>query len=281
MDIQTTHLLSTHLFSRLALLAPFIAVAFALPTAAKAQIKTQFVDYKDGSLSCKGFIAYPANLTKPSAAILIFPEWWGQTDYPRSRAQQLAQLGYVAFCADMYGNGKTADDAAGATALSKPFYSDRSLMRTRAAAALSALVNNSIAPVDPAKVVAIGYCFGGTNALELGRSGANLAGIVAFHAGLSTPNPDDAKNIKGRVLVLNGGDDAFVKPSEREAFEKEMRDANVDWVLVDLGGAVHAYSNPEADKHNIPNIKYNEKADKRSFQMLKDFLSDLFGPPGT
>jgi dienelactone hydrolase len=281
MDIQMTHLLGTQLFVRLGLLLPFLAAFLALPIGARADIKSQTIEYKDGDLTCKGFIAYPAILPKPGPAILIFPEWWGQTDYPRSRAQQLAALGYVAFCADMYGNDKTADDAAGATTLSRPFYTDRNLMRTRAAAALSALVSNTVAPVDPAKVVAIGYCFGGTNALELGRSGADLAGIVAFHAGLSTPNPDDAKNIKGRVLALNGGDDAFVKPEERQAFEKEMRDAGVDWVMVDLGGAVHAFSNPEADKHNIPNIKYNEKADKRSFQMLKDFLTDLFGAPGT
>jgi dienelactone hydrolase len=281
MDIQITHLLNGQLVYRFALLFPLMAAALALPTAARADIKTQTVDYKDGDLTCKGFIAYPATLTKPGAAILIFPEWWGQTDYPRGRARQLAEMGYVAFCADMYGDGKTTDSAAEATALTKPFYTDRGLMRIRAAAALSALVSNTIAPVDASKVVAIGYCFGGTNALELGRSGATLAGIVAFHAGLSTPNPDDAKNIKGRVLALNGGDDAFVKPEERQAFEKEMSDAGVDWVMVDLGGAHHAYTNPEADKHGIPNIQYNEKADKRSFQMLKDFLTDLFGTPGT
>lgn len=275
MNTLTHHVLIAQLAQRVAVVLPFILAGFALPSAGRAQIKTESLDYKDGDVTCKGFIAYPAAASaKPAPAVLVFPEWWGLTDYSRNRARQLADMGYVALAADMFGDGKVAADPAEAGKLAGGFYFDRTKFRARAGAALAALSNRP--EVDKSKIAAIGYCFGGTTALELARGGATLVAVVSFHGGLSTPHPE-TDNIKAHVMAINGGDDAFVKPAEREAFEKEMRDAKVDWVLVDLGNAVHAFSNPEADSHNMANVKYNATADRRSFQMMKNFLAEIFG----
>jgi dienelactone hydrolase len=126
-------------------------------------------------------------------------------------------------------------------------------------------------------VAAIGYCFGGTTALELARSGADLIGVVSFHGGLKTADPDDAKNIKGKILVCTGGDDAFVPPAQVNAFEDEMRQAGVDWQIIVYGGAHHAFTNPDADKFGIPNIKYDPEADHRSWTAMEAFFDEIFG----
>ena len=130
--------------------------------------------------------------------------------------------------------------------------------------------------VDPNRIAAIGYCFGGTTVLELARSGAPVLGVVSFHGGLQTANPDDAKNIKGRVLVLAGGDDPFVPPAQVNAFEDEMRKAGVDWELNVYGGAMHAFSNAEVDRYKLNGAAYNRKADHRSWEAMKRFLAEVF-----
>jgi dienelactone hydrolase len=131
--------------------------------------------------------------------------------------------------------------------------------------------------VDPKRIAAIGYCFGGTVALELARSGADLAGVVSFHGGLDTSRPEDAKNIKGKILVCTGGEDAFVPPQQIAAFEDEMRKGNVDWQVNIYSGAHHAFTNPDADKHHIPNIGYNAQADHRSWTAMRGFFDEIFG----
>ena len=130
--------------------------------------------------------------------------------------------------------------------------------------------------VDPKRMAAIGYCFGGTTVLELARSGADLAGVVSFHGGLSTPNPADAKNIKSTVLVLTGADDPSAKPEQVIAFEDEMRNAGVDWYLVSYGNAVHAFTNPASGTDNSKGVAYNEKADKRSWEAMEAFFTEIF-----
>ena len=129
--------------------------------------------------------------------------------------------------------------------------------------------------MDPRRVAAIGYCFGGTTVLELARSGADLAGVVSFHGGLDSPTPADGKNIKCKVLALAGADDPFQNPADLAAFEKEMRDAQVDWQITFYGGAVHAFTQPNPGFVNA-GAKYNEKADRRSWQAMKDFFAELF-----
>lgn len=249
----------------------FIAIAASLASAA---IKTETITYTDGNTTCKGVLAYDDAQQGSRPAVLIAPEWWGVTQYPQNRARQLARLGYVAFVADIYGDGQTADDPQTAGGLATPFMQDRAKMRQRITAALDELKKQS--NVDQKKIAAIGYCFGGTAVLELARSGADLAGIVTFHGNLSNPNPSDDRDIKCKVLVQTGADDPMVTQKSVNAFEEEMRQTDVDWYVITYAKAVHAFTNPDADSHHMPGVAYNEKADKRSWQAMLDFFGEIF-----
>jgi dienelactone hydrolase len=240
-----------------------------------ASIKTETIQYTQGGTTLKGYLAYDDAATGKRPGVLIVPEWWGLNDYAKSRAEQLAKLGYIAFAADMYGDGKTTTSFEEAPALSGPLMENRGLMRARVNAGLDTLKSQS--QVDTSKLAAIGYCFGGTSVLELARSGAPVLGVVCFHGGLSTPNPDDAKNIKGRVLVCTGAKDGFVKQDMRDAFEKEMNDAKVNYEIDVYANAVHAFTNPSAGKFGNPNIQYNKEADERSFARMCSFFNEIFG----
>ena len=201
-------------------------------------------------------------------------EWTGHNPYVRKRAEQLAGLGYVAFALDMYGKGVQAKDAKEAAQLASTYKNDRKLMRARANAGLDVLRKQPL--VDTERLAAIGYCFGGTTVLELARGGADLAGVVSFHGDLATPTPEDARNIKGKVLALHGADDPFVPPAVVAAFEEEMRKGAVDWQLVKYGGAVHSFTNPGAGNDNSRGAAYNEKADHRSWEAMKVFFAEIF-----
>jgi dienelactone hydrolase len=233
------------------------------------------IQYRQGTTNLEGLLVYDDAVQGPRPGVVVFPEWWGMTDYPKQRAEQLAKLGYVAFAADMYGNGTATDSADEAAKLMTAVRGDLNLMRARAQAALDVL--SSDPHVDRKRIAAIGYCFGGTVALELARSGADLVGVVAFHAGLDTPRPQDAANIKGQVLVCTGGEDSFVPPAMVQAFEVEMRQGHVKWEVIVFGGAHHAFTNPVADSHHIPNIAYNAEADRRSWAAMKAFFDEIFG----
>jgi dienelactone hydrolase len=198
----------------------------------------------------------------------------GMSPFARDRADALAKLGYIALAADVYGKGIRPKDANEAMTLVKTYKSDRPLLRARAKAALDALLAQS--QTDASRVAAIGYCFGGTTVLELARSGAPLAGVVSFHGSLDTPTPEDAKNIKAKVLVLHGADDPHVPPDQLAAFEKEMTDAKVDWQLVKYSGAVHAFAVPTAGNDPSKGIAYNERAARRAWQAMKDFFAEIF-----
>jgi dienelactone hydrolase len=252
----------------------FVIFLLSSPLFSFADIVKTPVHYRQGDTNLEGLLVYDNSVQTPRPGIVIFPEWWGLTDYPKHRAEQLAQLGYVAFAADMYGDDKTTDNPTEAEQLMKGVEGNLDLLRARAQAALDALSKDP--HVDPKKIAAIGYCMGGTVALQLARGGAPLVGVVSFHGGLSTANPDEARNIKGKSLVCTGGDDAFVPPKQVNAFEDEMRTAHVDWQLISYGGAHHAFTNPDADSHHIPNIAYNADADRRSWAAMKEFFDELF-----
>jgi len=239
-----------------------------------ATIQTQTVDYQQGGTTLEGFLAYDDTISGKRPGVLIVHQWMGLTDYEKMRAKMLAQIGYVAFCADIYGKGNQPQSIKEAGALAGKYKSDRKLLRDRVNAGLDELKSNDL--VDPTRVAAIGYCFGGTTVLELARSGADLNGVVSFHGGLDSPTPADGKNIKCKVLALAGANDPFQKPDDLAAFEKEMRDSGVDWQIVFYGGAVHAFTQFDVDKYNLPGAKYNEKADKRSWQAMKDFFAEIF-----
>src|SRR5277367_2397145 len=202
-----------------------ILMALACAVSVQAKIVTKTIEYKQGDTTLEGFLAYDDSISGKRPGVLIVHQWLGLTDYEKRRATMLAQLGYVAFCADIYGKDSRPKNVQEAGALSGKYKSDRALLRARVNAALDVLKKNEL--VDTTRVAAIGYCFGGTTVIELARSGAELNGIVSFHGGLDSPTPADGKNIKCKVLALAGADDPFQKPDDLTAFEKEMRDSKV------------------------------------------------------
>ncbi len=216
----------------------------ACAVSVQAKIVTKTIEYKQGGTTLEGYLAYDDAISGKRPGVLVVHQWLGLTDYEKHRAEMLAQLGYVAFCADIYGKGVRPENTSEAGAQAGKYKSDRQLLRARVNAGLDVLKKNEL--VDTHRVAAIGYCFGGTTVIELALSGAELNGVVSFHGGLDAPNPADAKNIKCKVLALAGADDPFQNPKDLAAFENEMRDAKVDWQITFYGGAVHAFTQPDA-----------------------------------
>jgi dienelactone hydrolase len=248
--------------------------AASLAGLAHAEIKSQLIEYQQGETVCEGALVYDAAKTGLRPGVLIAHQWKGLTAYEKRRAEMLAGLGYVVFCADIYGKGVRADNPQDASKLAGQYKGERPLLRARVNAAFEQLKKQP--QVDARRTAAIGYCFGGTTVLELARSGAEVAGVVSFHGGLNTPTPDDAKQIKGKVLALHGAEDPFVPPAEVAAFEEEMRKAGADWQLVAYGGAVHSFTMREAGHDNSKGAAYNAKADQRSWEAMKAFFAEIF-----
>lgn len=252
-----------------------LSILLLAAPAAHAKAITKTVEYKQGDTVLEGFLAVPANLKGKAPGVVVVHEWMGLDDYARKRATQLADMGYVAFAADIYGKGVRAKNPEEAGKLAGQYKGNRPLLRERIQAAVDELKKQK--SVDTAKLAAIGYCFGGTTVLELARSGsADVAGVVSFHGSLDTPTPGDAKNIKTKVLALHGADDPMVPEKDVKAFEEEMRSGGADWQLVKYGKAVHGFTNANADKANVPGYAYNAEADRRSWQAMKDFFAELF-----
>jgi dienelactone hydrolase len=255
-------------------LALVVLVCVLAAGTVQAAVRSQDVEYRHGDVVLQGYLAWDDAVTGTRPGVVVVHQWMGLTDYEKGRARQLAELGYVAFAVDMYGKGVRAKNAQEAGALAATYRNDRALMRARARAGLDALMASELC--DKGRVAAMGYCFGGTVALELARSGAPLAGTVSFHGGLDTPNPDDARNIHGAVLALHGADDPFESAEQVRAFQEEMRNAKVDWQMNIYGGAVHAFTDPSAGNDPSRGAAYNEKADKRSWEAMRAFFAEVF-----
>jgi dienelactone hydrolase len=245
--------------------------------AALGKIVTQAVEYKHGDVTLEGYLAYDDAKTGKRPGVLIIHEWWGLNDYARKRAEQLAGLGYVAFAADMYGKGVVTTDREKARELSGQFYG-KPLMRERAAAGLDVLARDP--RVDPKRIAAIGYCFGGTTVLQLALGGADLAGVVSFHGGLAPPL-GEASGVKARVLICHGADDPFVPADQIAQFQETLRKAGADWQMIYYARAVHSFTNPRADDAKIDGSKYNADADRRSWQHMRDFFAEIFSESTT
>ena len=229
--------------------------------------------YQADGLTMRGQLFFePAS--SPRAGVLVFPEAFGLSEHAISRAERLAALGYVALACDLHGDGRIENDMQKAMGLLQPMYADPSNTRARAAAGLSALIAR--AETDAARIAAIGFCFGGTMALELARSGAELKAVAGFHSGLATKAAKtDAKAIKARILVCIGADDPMIPPQQRAEFETEMRDAGLDWQMHLYGGTVHGFTNPQAAERNMPDaIRYSPEADARSWASMRTLFSE-------
>jgi dienelactone hydrolase len=243
---------------------------------ATPQVKEEAVNYADGNTTYKNFVYYDGAYDSARPAVLVIPEWWGLNDYPRMRAKQLAELGYVAMAVDMYGNGDTASNPQEATAKATPFYKDPMMALARINAALAKL--RGYKQVDTSRMAAIGYCFGGTAVLNAARLGADLKGVVSFH-GDFPQDPIDRSLFKASVLVCHGADDKFVPEASLNSFKQKLDSAGVPYIVKVYPGATHAFSNPNAtaagQKFNIP-IAYNEAADKDSWNEMKTFFAAIF-----
>jgi len=240
----------------------------------KAEIKSKLVEYKEGSTILEGYSVYDDAVQGKRPGVLVVHQWKWLGDYEKKRAEMLARLGYNVFAVDIYGKGTRRNNPKDAATEAAKYKENRPLLKARVNAGLKILKSHEL--TDPTKTAAIGYCFGGTAALELARSGADVSGVVSFHGGLSTPNPGEGKAIKAKVLALHGADDPFVPLKEVEAFEQEMRQGGVDWQLVSYGGAVHAFTDWTAGNDNAKGAAYNERADKRSWEAMKQFFAELF-----
>jgi dienelactone hydrolase len=239
-----------------------------------SQIHTETIEYKDGDVILEGYIAYDESIKDKRPGVIVVHQWMGLTDYEKMRCEMLAKLGYFAFAADIYGKGVRPNDMKSAGEQAMKYKKDRVLLRSRVNAALIEMKKQELVNIN--KLGAIGYCFGGTTVLELARSGAEVKGIVSFHGTLETPNPEDAKNIKAKILVCNGGADPAVPKEKIEAFEKEMKDAGVDYQIISYEGAVHSFTIPTAGSDTSKGSAYNEKADKASWEDMKKFFSEIF-----
>jgi dienelactone hydrolase len=254
--------------------AAVVSLRGAPPARAAGEITEKAVEYKQGDTVCEGFLAYDPTVQGKRPGVLVVHEWMGLVDFTKDRARALAKLGYVAFAADIYGKGVRPADFKEAGTQAGKYKGDRPLLRARAKAALDTLLADE--RVDAARVAAIGYCFGGTTVLELARSGAPVAAVVSFHGGLDTPKPEDAKQIKAKVLALSGGDDPHVPPAQVNAFEDEMRKGGVDWQVVLYGGALHSFTNPGANDA-AHGAAYNATADRRSWTAMQSLFAEVFG----
>lgn len=236
------------------------------------QAKGMDIDYKDGDFACQGYVVKPMN-DRVNPLVLIVHQWGGLTDYEKMRADMLASLGYAAFAVDIYGKGNRPTGAERGQFAGK-YKGDRELYRSRLLAGLKAA--RAVPGVDGSKVAVIGYCFGGTGALELARSGADILGAVSFHGGLDGGKTSEASNIKAKILVCHGADDPSVPPAQVAGFMDEMRAGKVDWHMVSYGGAVHAFTQKEAGNDPSRGAAYNADADRRSWAELQNFLKEIF-----
>jgi dienelactone hydrolase len=241
---------------------------------ANAQLQTQTIEYKLGDTVLEGYLAYDNGFKGLRPGILIVHEWTGLGDYIKSRADQLAKAGYIAFAADIYGKGIRPTNPQDAAAQSGIYMANRPLMRDRVIAGLAELRKQK--NVDPKRIAAIGYCFGGAVVLELARSGADIAGVVTFHGTLDNPNPQDDKNIKAKLLIQHGADDPFVNWDKVTAFRNEMAKTNVDWQFIAYSGAVHSFTNPASGNDPSKGAAYNAIADRRSWDAMITFFNEIF-----
>src|SRR6516162_6631647 len=257
-----------------AILLTLLTLGFALDL--RADLVTRTVSYEHNGTKLVGYLAYDDSVTAKGKVpgILVFHEWWGLNDYIKSRTDQLAKMAYVTFAPDMYGNGQATTDPGKAKELSSQLYG-KPLMAERAQAGLDQLLKTGL--VDEARIASIGFCFGGATSLALAYTGAPLVGVVTFHGALLPPPADAGEKIKAKFLILHGALDPLVGKDSVDAFLKAMNEDKLDLQFLEYSGAVHAFTNPNADKAGVEGLAYNAQAASRSWSQMQLFFHEIFG----
>ncbi len=255
-----------------------LLLLFLFQSSADADIKGEEVEYSDNGTTLKGYLAYDDSIKGKRPGVLVVHEWWGHNDYARKRANMLAELGYTALAVDMYGDGQQADHPEKAGELSGNVMKNPDNAQKRFEAAMDLLKKQNT--VDPERIAAIGYCFGGAVVLTMALRGVDLDGVASFHGILPTTAPDNA-NAKAKIIVFHGGSDPFVKDEDLQKFKELMKNTNADYEVIVYPEAKHSFTNPNADesgkKFDLP-LEYNADADKKSWAKTQEFLKKIFQP---
>lgn len=249
-------------------------------SSAQIGLHTEELEYTVGDDTFTAFLAYDSSIEGERPGVLVVHEWWGHNDYARSRALQLAELGYTALALDMYGTGKVADHPEDAQRFLEEALANPEQLEARFLAAKQLLEQQAATDAD--RIAAIGYCFGGTVVLNMARAGVDLDGVASFHGALATETPAEPEMVQAQVLVLHGDADVLVPPDQVEAFKAEMEAAGVDYEFIGYPGVPHSFTNPDAtrvgEEHGMP-LAYDEEADRRSWEALQQFFASLWGAP--
>lgn len=261
------------------LLSIYVVLTMLAASSASAKVSGREVEYRTGDTVLKGYLAENTALKGKRPAVLVVHEWWGHNEYARKRARMLAESGYVALAVDMYGDGKTAQHPDDAGKFAGEVMKNKAIGETRFNAALDFIKQQPT--VDPSRIAAIGYCFGGSVVLHMARQGADLKGVVSFHGSLATDSPAGEGAIKAKVLVFSGDADKMIPPEQVAAFKDEMTRAGASFRFVGYPGVMHSFTNPDANdlavKFKLP-LAYNKKADKDSWSQTKKFIKEIFAP---
>jgi dienelactone hydrolase len=243
-----------------------------LDSQAGAKLVTRTVEYKQDGTTFQGYLAYDDAVEGRRPGVLVFPEWWGLNQFPKDKAEQLAKLGYVAFAADMYGDGKVTADAAEAGKWAGGVSPQQLVQRARAA--LDTLRKQET--VDPSQIAAIGFCFGGNAAFQLAYSGADIKAAVSFHGNLAPPSPEQAAHVKAQLLACTGAADPTVPPEKVQKFWQALEGTSVVWQINVYSGAKHSFTNPAADRYNMPPVGYNALAAERAWKAMQQLFGEVF-----
>ena len=261
-----------HLVTRL---LPAVLLAFGLASpSVQGEIQSEALHYEDAGVPLTGYLYRDDAVEGERPGILVIHEWWGLNDYARQRARMLAELGYVAFAADMYGNDRVTDQPDQARAWMQEITADPQAWRQRAATGLAQLA--AAAQVDPERIAAIGYCFGGGTVLQMAYGGADIDGVVSFHGSLPAAPEESHGRIEPEILALHGQADSFVAPEVVTNFQEKLEAAGANWEMDIYGGVRHGFTNPNAGEHGIDNLQYDAEADARSWQRMQAFFDELF-----
>lgn len=248
-------------------------IATASTNLVHAAVQTKEVEYTYAGQKLKGFFAWDDAVAGKRPGVLVVHEWWGLNDYARKRARMLAELGYVAFAADMFGDGKTTEHPQQAGEWASQVRANQETWRGRGLAGLDLLKGHDL--VDATKLAAIGYCFGGSTALQIAFSGADLDGVVSFHGALMPPDAGEGDKIRARFLICHGAADSFIPDEAVKAFRDGLDGAKADYQIVYYGGARHSFTNPDADSKGIDGLRYNKAADERSWAAMQTFFDEV------